>query len=65
MSYLREFDENIKAYINPEMTEEETTLLDDIRGVMEKTAHLVLPDHYKFLNDWAPKPGNCEKTKIV
>ncbi len=65
MNHFREFDENIKAYINPEMTEEETTVLDDIRGVMEKTAHLVLPDHYKFLNDWAPKPVNGEKTKIV
>ena len=55
MNHFREFDENIKAYLEPEMTEEETTLLNDIRGVMEKTAHLVLPDHYKFLNDWAPE----------
>ena len=55
MNHFREFDENIKAYLEPEMTEEETKLLDDVKGVAEKTAHLVLPDHYKFLNAWVPE----------
>ena len=65
MNHFREFDENIKAYLEPEMTEEEITLLDEVRGVMEKTAHLVLPDHYKFLNDWAPKRDISGNYKLV
>jgi len=65
MNHFREFDENIKAYINPEMTEEETTLLNGIRGVMEKTAHLVLPDYYKFLNDWVPKRDHSGNYKLA
>ena len=64
MNYLREFDENIKAFYNPEITEEETALLNQLRDVAQKTAHLLLPDHYKFLNDWAPKPDISENYKL-
>ncbi len=55
MNHFREFDENIKAFYNPEISEEETVLLNQLRDIAQKTSHLFLPDHYKFLNDWAPK----------
>jgi len=65
MNHFREFDENIKAYYNPMMTDEEIELLDDVRGVAGKTAHLLLPDHYKFLNDWAPKHNINGNNRLV
>ena len=65
MNHFREFDENIKAFYNSEISEEETALLDQLRGIAQKTAHLLLPDHYKFLNDWAPKPDIIKNYKLV
>ncbi len=64
MNHFRDFDENIKAYLEPEMSEEETKLLNDVKGVAEKIAHLVLPDHYKFLNDWVPERSHLGKNNV-
>ena len=65
MNHFREFDKNIKAYNNPVMTDEEIKLLDDVRSVGGKTTHLLLSDHYKFINDWAPKQNINSNNKLV
>jgi len=65
MNYLSHFEENLPAFYNPKMTDEETALLDQLRDIAQKTAHLLLPDHYKFLHDWAPKPDIIKNYKLV
>ena len=48
--------ENIDAFFNPEMSDEERNLLSNVR----KGAKIIdvvethLPEHYRFLDDWAP-----------
>jgi len=64
MNHLDHFEENLPAFHNSKMTDEETALLQQLRDVAEKTSHRVLPNHYKFLNDWAPKPGISENYKL-
>ena len=46
--------ENIAAYYDPEFPEEERKLLKKIRNIARVAASDLLPDHYKFLNDWVP-----------
>ena len=51
------FDEvydNIGACYNPKMTVEKTQYLDKLKSVCKIIAEQVLPDHYRFLDDWAP-----------
>ncbi|MFC1694390.1 hypothetical protein ACFL1R_12905, partial [Candidatus Latescibacterota bacterium] len=57
MNYICEFRENVQAYLKPEMTDEERELLDKLRDVALKNAH-VLPEHYRFLEKWIPRPDN-------
>jgi len=45
--------ENVEAYYNPKMTDEEKKLLDDIRKVAVRKAQSWLPNHYKWLGEWA------------
>ncbi len=52
-----EFLENIQAYYEPEMSDDEQVFLDEVKAVAEKKAHAVLPDHYRFLDKWAPEHG--------
>ncbi len=54
MNHFSEFVENIQAFHEPEMSDDEQVLLDGVKAVAEKTAHAVLPDHYRFLDSWAP-----------
>ncbi len=51
--YFREFDENIRVFDNPAMTDEEKELLDQVKEVAESTEKTVLPKHYRFLDKWA------------
>ena len=44
--------ENVDAYFNPQMTDEESTLLKKIGKSAEIVAQHHLPDHYRFLNQW-------------
>ncbi|HDY87811.1 MAG TPA: hypothetical protein ENH82_06795 [bacterium] len=60
-----EFLENIQAYYEPEMFDDEQALLDEVKVVAEKKAHVVLPDHYKFLNEWVPKPAENKELKFA
>lgn len=50
--------ENVAAYYDPVMTPEETALLDNIRKSVVDRTQAWLPDHYKWLDDWAPKRQN-------
>ena len=65
MNYLSHFEENLPAFYDSKMTDEETALLEDLRDVVEKTAQRLLPNHYKFLNDWAPKRDISGNYKLV
>ena len=58
MNLFNEFLENIQAYYDPEISDDEQVLLDEVKTVAEKKAHAVLPDHYRFLDEWAPKYDN-------
>ncbi len=56
MNGFEELIENVGAYLRPDMSDDETALLDGVREVAQKTAHAVLPPHYRFLDQWAPQP---------
>lgn len=55
MNGFNEFLENIQAFHDPVEKPGEKELLDSVRTIAGKVATIVLPEHYKFLNDWAPK----------
>lgn len=44
--------EDVAAYLDPVMTPEETKLLDDIRTYAVRNSQALLPDYYKWLDDW-------------
>ena len=46
--------EDIDAYFNPVMSSEEARVLKKIRKTSRIVAKGLLPDHYQFLEDWAP-----------
>ncbi|MCE5252005.1 aldo/keto reductase [bacterium] len=45
--------ENVEAYYNPTMSDEERELLNNIRQYASRTSHALLPGHYKWLDNWA------------
>ncbi|MFA6472813.1 MAG: aldo/keto reductase [Candidatus Latescibacterota bacterium] len=47
--------DNVEAYYNPIMTKEERQLLDDIKMTVVRKTGAWLPDHYQWLDNWAPK----------
>ncbi len=54
-NHLREFDENLKAFENPAITEEERQLLDSVKELAPLAEKAALPPHYRFLGKWAPQ----------
>jgi aryl-alcohol dehydrogenase-like predicted oxidoreductase len=53
--------DNVEAYYNPQMSPEEKQLLDDMKQtIVRKTTKTWLPEHYQWLDNWAPK-GQCIK----
>ncbi len=46
--------ENIEAYFKPDMSDQERKVLRKVRNTARLTAKHILPDHYKFLEDWVP-----------
>ena len=48
--------ENIDAFYNPEISDEERNLLKTVRKVakINNVSKTLLPEHYQFLEDWAP-----------
>ena len=65
MNLFDEFLENIQAYYEPEISDDEHVLLDEVKAVAEKKAHAVLPKHYRFLDEWAPEHGNDPLIKFA
>ncbi|MFC1552171.1 aldo/keto reductase [Candidatus Latescibacterota bacterium] len=63
MYSIKEVYENIEAYFNPAMTPEEKKHLAKLRKVTKVIADSVLPDHYKFLQEWGPD-GTLSRDKI-
>ncbi len=49
--------EDVVAYYQPVMTDEERELIDKLRKYAKTIAHTVLPDHYRFLDHWAGNHG--------
>ncbi len=46
--------ENVDAFYHPEMSDEERKILKKIRRKAKVLAKNILPEHYQFLEDWAP-----------
>ena len=54
MYNLSDLYENAGAYYNPVMSNEERELLENIKNVAVDKSQALLPDHYKWLDNWAP-----------
>jgi len=65
MYYPSHVYENIDAFYNPEMSDDERALLNKVKKVAKTKAQTWLPDHYKFLQKWAPDYGTAAKTRMV
>ncbi len=65
MNSIDEFNENIPAYLNPEMDDDEKDFLDEIKKVADEKAQALLPPHYQFLEKWAMKPAKSMTMKII
>ncbi|MFC1651135.1 aldo/keto reductase [Candidatus Latescibacterota bacterium] len=52
--------EDIEAYYKPEMSDEEADLLKNIRRKARIYSDALMPNHYKFLNAWAPDTKESE-----
>ena len=61
MYSLKEVYENIEAYYKPAMSKEEEMHLGRLRKVTKVIADSVLPEHYKFLQEWGPDGMDCNK----
>ncbi|MFC1539297.1 aldo/keto reductase [Candidatus Latescibacterota bacterium] len=58
--------ENVDAYFKPEMSDDERKLLDKVKNVARLNAYNWLPEHYKFLENWASdSPGDVSLTGTV
>jgi len=51
---LNDVYDGITAYFRPRMSSEEKKLLDGLRKHAKLTESACLPDHYRFLDRWAP-----------
>lgn len=51
-------NQNLTAFYNPNMTDEEHNLLSKLSDIAEKHAEAWLPEHYKWLVKWAPEKSN-------
>lgn len=54
MYYPYHVYENIDAFYHPQMSEAEAEVLSKIRKTARQISHHWLPEHYRFLEDWAP-----------
>ena len=55
MYNLNDIYENVAAYYNPAMTKEEKKLLEQVEKVAKTKSAAWLPNHYKWLDNWAPE----------
>lgn len=54
MFYPSHVYENVDAFFNPAMSDDERRLLKKVIGIARYKSQAWLPDHYKFLDEWAP-----------
>jgi predicted aldo/keto reductase-like oxidoreductase len=54
MYYPFHVNENVDAFFNPALKEEEKAVLSKIRRNVKHITHRWLPEHYRFLETWAP-----------
>jgi predicted aldo/keto reductase-like oxidoreductase len=57
MYNLYELYENVQAFYDPDMSDEERKLLNNIKHTAKIKAKAFLPDHYKWLEKWANNDG--------
>ena len=57
--------ENIDAYYNPSMSDDERKLLDKVRKTAITKAYAWLPEHYKFFARWVPETADETGTITV
>ncbi len=60
MYNLSQVYEDIAAYYKPEMSDEERNLLNNIKRVAKRSAKAWLPEHYKWLENWAQAVDNSK-----
>ncbi len=61
MYNLSDLYENVAAFYNPTINDEERQLLKNMKEAIvhePKKVSSLLPDHYKFLENWAPRHNN-------
>lgn len=61
---MNELYDNLPAYFNPKMSDEEKGLLDKMRTFAQIVAEGTLPDHYRFLDTWAPATASIERSAL-
>jgi len=61
MYNLSHLYENVDAYYNPGMTDEESKLLNTIREFATREAQALLPGHYKWLGKWSRNEIRCKQ----
>jgi len=54
MYYPYHVYENVDAYFNPAMSDEERAVLKTLRSRVKNVTGNMLPRHYQFLEDWVP-----------
>lgn len=60
MYYPSHVYENIDAYYNPGMTDEDKRLLRTVRTVAKTKAQALLPGHYRFFSEWVPSRDDVD-----
>ena len=66
MYYPSHVYENVDAFYHPGMSDGEKGLLNKLRKVARLNARSWLPDHYQFLEKWAPdSPEKSDSTNAV
>lgn len=54
MYYPYHVYENVDAYFNPKLSDEERNVMKKIRTRVKNVTINMLPEHYRFLEDWVP-----------
>lgn len=65
MYNLNELYENVEAYYNPQMKAEERELLNNIKETAIYKTQALLPEHYKWLDNWAPRPDDNQPSDMA
>ncbi|MCE5252008.1 aldo/keto reductase [bacterium] len=55
---------NVDAYLRPQMSAEERELLEKVRNVARLSAKAWLPDHYRFLEEWASETTDLGEISV-